>query len=98
MITYIREDMKQLIKGTEKAGAIAVLISLADLQSENVINALIDHYVNGVSASAAAALNEVDKSNFNRACALLEAVAVKIDNYNLINGLSRHRDNSQKSA
>ena len=88
--------MKILLLGEENEIAIDILIGLAGITSEPTIAAIHDHYVKGLKAASSAAINQVDKSNFNRACFLLEEKAGLIDAYNLTNGFGRVRDNFKK--
>lgn len=76
--------MDILICGNENKGAIAVLIRIAGITSENKIDAIYAHYVDGMAKRYLAACFHVDQSNLNKALAQVEDVAKDIDNYNLL--------------
>jgi DNA polymerase III delta prime subunit len=63
------------LPGCEKPERLELLLKLVGLKSESVIEALTRHLVNGLNESAAAAICQVDDSNFRRALAKLEAKA-----------------------
>lgn len=64
--------MKYLVQGCESAERLAILISFTDISSDDIKQALSDHYVMGLKASTAAEVNKVLRQNFNRAVQTLE--------------------------
>ena len=71
--------MRYLYQGSQSQARFELLVSLTRIQSLDVIDALKDFLVHGASDSNAAALNGVDKSNFNRALAKIELVAATVE-------------------
>lgn len=71
--------MKYLYIGSQTEERFQVLLSLTRIASEDVIDALRDHLVNGATESNAAAFNGVKTSNFQRAFNALNEVATKIE-------------------
>ena len=73
--------MRYLIQGGEDAERLELIISLTKITSENVQQALIDHFKkgSGLSAETAAAVNGVKLSNFMRSINRLEEVAATIE-------------------
>jgi hypothetical protein len=73
--------MRYLIQGGEDADRLDLIISLTKITSENVQQALIDHFKkgSGLAAETAAALNGVQLSNFTRAATRLEEVAASVE-------------------
>lgn len=71
--------MKYLIQGGESRQRLALLVSLTKITSNNIQDALTDHLCTGLSDTAAAAMNGVQLSNFNRALATLNQVAETVE-------------------
>lgn len=76
--------MRYLIRGGESAERFDLLLSLTRINSEDIIAALKDHLVIGISESDAAVLNRVKQQNFNRALKQLNAVAETVENIKAI--------------
>ena len=68
--------MKVLIKGMETQARIDLLLQLTKVKSENKKQALYDHYCNGSTVSAAAALNGVKQPKLAELIAKIERIAV----------------------
>ncbi|GLS83254.1 PapB/FocB family fimbrial expression transcriptional regulator [Paraferrimonas haliotis] len=60
-----------LVPGAETEERVKLLISLTNIRSDKVIDALIDHLSRGHATAQAAALNQVELPNFCRAKASL---------------------------
>jgi hypothetical protein len=71
--------MKYLTQGGESRDRFALLLSLTKISSEPLQDALADHLCAGLSDTAAAAMNGVQLSNFNRALATLNQVAETVE-------------------
>ena len=71
--------MKTLQQGMEQVERVNILISLTNIESEDIKQALIDHLSRGHSASVSSSLNSVQPSNFSMALSILEEVAKKIE-------------------
>ncbi|AQS40231.1 Adhesin biosynthesis transcription regulatory protein [Shewanella psychrophila] len=66
--------MNYLLPGGEQLKRLQLLLKLTKITSEQQINALTEHYVNGLSAERAAARFQIEKSNLSRAQTRLEEV------------------------
>lgn len=71
--------MRYLMQGMETGERLNLLLSLTNIRSENVIDALHDHLVKGLADSTAAAINGCTQSNFKRALDAVEAVAATVE-------------------
>lgn len=71
--------MKSLVCGAESRARIELLISLTSIKSEGIKEALKNHYVNGMSESAAAAFEDVKQPNLKAAMLRLEEVAEVVE-------------------
>ena len=71
--------MKYLVQGCESAERLEILISFTDISSEDIKQALSDHYVMGLKASTAAEVNKVPRQNFNRAVHVLEEATARYE-------------------
>ena len=69
--------MKYLIQGGESAERVEILLSFTDISSDDIKQALRDHYVIGLTTSAAAQVNNVPRQNFNRAVHVLESATAR---------------------
>ncbi|MGE6647976.1 hypothetical protein ACQKE0_01705 [Shewanella colwelliana] len=67
--------MNYLLPGQEPLTRMQLLIDLTKMSSQPQIQALIQHYVNGLPAERAAARHGIELSNFVRAQIRIEAVA-----------------------
>lgn len=72
-------QMNYLLPGREPLKKIELIISLTQLSSPGKEKALIEHYVNGLPASRAAARFGIDKGNLSTAKSTLEEVAAVIE-------------------
>lgn len=71
--------MRYLTQGSQSQERFDLLLSLTSISSDQVIIALHYFLVRGFSESSAATLNEIPKSNFNRALKKLEQVASVVE-------------------
>lgn len=71
--------MNYLIQGGESEQRFDLLLSLTKISSKNVIDALRDHLVVGLSDITAAGINGVPRSNFSRALAALNKTAETVE-------------------
>ena len=67
--------MKYLFKGMVEKERLELLISLTNIKSESMINALHAHFVDGIPTVRAAARFGIDLSNFHKAMSLLNSKA-----------------------
>lgn len=74
-----RFGMKYLTQGGESLIRFKLLLSLTKISSQPVQAALADYLCKGFGDTAAAAMNGVALSNFNRALATLNQVAATIE-------------------
>lgn len=84
--------MKSLVCGAESRERIELLISLTSIKSEGIKEALKNHYVNGMSESAAAAFEDVQQSNVKAAMLRLEKVAGVVEEIKALDWAHLHRD------
>ncbi|MCG9697455.1 hypothetical protein [Shewanella sp. Isolate11] len=71
--------MNYLLPGHEPAAKIRIVIALTRMTSQPQIDALTEHYVNGLPTERAAARFGIDLANFTRAQKRLEEVAEQIE-------------------
>ena len=71
--------MKYLFQGNMNLERFNILISLTSIKSEDKINALKAHLVDGRSEVGSYTLNGVDGSNFREALNTLNSVAEKVE-------------------
>lgn len=71
--------MRYLYQGSQSERRFEVLIRMTRITSEDVIEALHDYLVKGRNDTLAASVNDVHKSNFNRALARVEFMAASIE-------------------
>ena len=71
--------MKYLSQGGESRARFDLLLSLTKISSEPLQDALSDYLVKGFGDCAAAAMNGVQLSNFNRALVTLNQVAATVE-------------------
>lgn len=71
--------MNYLVRGGESKERVKLLLKLTRVNSENVVDAIIDHLFTGHSESHSAALNDITQSNFNRAMSRLNEVAGTVE-------------------
>jgi predicted DNA-binding protein (UPF0251 family) len=76
--------MKYLYAKSQSVERFNLLLSLTKISSDDVINALYDHLVNGAGESNAATMNGVSQSNFQRAFNKLNKVAEAVENIKVI--------------
>jgi hypothetical protein len=62
-----------LLQGMETETMINELISCTSIRSENVISALVDHYVRGIETAMAYGINQISQQQFSRAQKVLIA-------------------------
>lgn len=67
------------MQGGESEARLKLLLQLTNIRSEDVIAALDDHLIKGVSDTMAAAFNGVQLSNFTRALTKLNDVAGTVE-------------------
>lgn len=70
---------KYLQQGGESAERFELILSLTDIRSEAIIDALRDHLVNGWAAVTARTLNGVDKGNFSNALKAMNKKAAIVE-------------------
>ncbi|RAK01652.1 PapB/FocB family fimbrial expression transcriptional regulator [Aliidiomarina maris] len=71
--------MKYLLAGKQSPDRFELLLSLTKISSESVVSALRDYLVVGHSEVAAALINQVSSSNFNRALNKMNDVAKTVE-------------------
>tara|TARA_R110002020_G_scaffold129752_1_gene290290 strand:- start:557 stop:820 length:264 start_codon:yes stop_codon:yes gene_type:complete len=71
--------MQYLFSGQVSIKRLALLISLTKINSDDIIEALADHFVKGLSESAAASVNGVQQPNLKRAIKKLNDVAEAVE-------------------
>lgn len=62
-------------RGSETRERMELLLKLTKITSENMISAIIDHYVNGLRQEHAALLNGIKQQNLNRTVKRLNELA-----------------------
>ena len=90
--------IKVLLAGSETKPRFDLLLKLKSFRSENVISALKDHLVDGVSETAAAALNSVDIANFRRSLSALEDTASIVEQIKEIDERNTLTTNKKESV
>lgn len=85
--------MKRLLQGGESAERFDLLLSLTNIRSEGIRDALRDHLVVGHSVQTAAQIAGEPQPNVKRALVVLEQVA---DTVEKIKDLDWHRFKSSK--
>ena len=80
--------MKRLLQGGESAERFELLLSLTNIRSERIADALRDHLVAGMTVQAAAQIAGEPQPNVKRALVVLEQVAVTVEK---IKDLDWHR-------
>lgn len=80
--------MKRLLQGGESAERFELLLSLTNIRSERIADALRDHLVAGMTVQAAAQIAGEPQPNVKRALDVLERVA---DTVEKIKDLDWHR-------
>lgn len=80
--------MKRLLQGGESAERFDLLLSLTNIRSERIVDALRDHLVSGMSVQTAAQIAGEPQPNVKRALVVLEQVA---DTVEKIKDLDWHR-------
>ncbi|EGQ8175209.1 hypothetical protein GYL69_003337 [Vibrio vulnificus] len=63
-----------MIPGMESEKRLRLILSLTSIRNEPQERALQQYFVNGLNASACAALEEITESNFQRAIARVQSV------------------------
>lgn len=92
--------MRYLSQGLEPEARFNALVKLARLQSEDMIAALKDHLVIGLSDIRAAELNGIKRSNFHRALDVMNKQAELVEEIKQIDwsrspiAMARLRDNN----
>lgn len=80
--------MKRLLQGGEPAERFELLLSLTNIRSERIADALRDHLVTGLTVQAAAQIAGEPQPNVKRALVVLEQVANTVEK---IKDLDWHR-------
>jgi len=80
--------MRRLLQGGESAERFELLLSLTNIRSERIADALRDHLVAGMTVQAAAQIAGEPQPNVKRALVVLEQVA---DTVEKIKDLDWHR-------
>lgn len=73
------QQMTYLLAGNESSERLTLLLSLTKTSSEPTVNALFEHYVNGLPEERAAARFQIELSNLTRAKLRLEKVAEVVE-------------------
>lgn len=73
-----------LVCGMESKEKIDLLLSITKIESENLINALHDHFCLGKSSATAAALNGLTRTNMRPAIIKLNKIASFGESYHEI--------------
>lgn len=89
--------MRYLYQGSQCERRFKVLIRMTRIKSDAVIEALHDYLVKGRSDSLAATLNDVHKSNFNRALARVEFMAAAVEEVKEIDYSTTGRSNESQT-
>ncbi|MGL4939406.1 PapB/FocB family fimbrial expression transcriptional regulator [Shewanella sp.] len=71
--------MKYLLPGGESDRRFELLLSLTRLSSDNVVSALRDYLVHGMSDTVACVVNRVAKGNFSRSSATMNDVSSTVE-------------------
>jgi hypothetical protein len=71
--------VQYLFKGQQTKERLDILLSLTKINSENMQEALYDHFVRGMDESAAALINEIKKPNLTKSINRLNDVASKVE-------------------
>ena len=77
--------MRYLFKGMVEKEELNLLLSLTNIKSESMINALHAHFVDGIPTVRAAARFDVPLQNLHRAMARLNEVAQTVEKIKEIN-------------
>ena len=71
--------MNYLVRGGESKERVKLLLKLTRVNSENVVDAIIDHLCTGHSENHSSVVNDITQSNFNRAMSRLNEVAGTVE-------------------
>ena len=74
--------MKQLLQGMESKQKIELLLQLTKITRDDIINAILDHFVRGLTMPASAAINIVKRQNLAVSIESLEKVANIVEQIN----------------